>query len=1522
MTRSSLTVTFQALQRCGYEATAVELAEILWLANYLPGSETAEPPAKTTEGVRQEHPGKGPIKAPSSAAAPAVQPASPPIEQSQATGLFSRVADGTITGPTRPATLVRAPAPPALPRALSLSRALRPLLRRRASTRHLQLDEDATADATAASGGHITPVFRPGAERWFEVALVIDDSDSMQIWKQMTAELHQLLVRHGGFRDLRRYRLKAEDGRVALISTSNRRVDPKTISDPSGHRLVIVVTDAVSESWQQPSLRRALFEWSRFSPIVMLQVLPRRMWPHTAVGLAEHVMRPRRAGAPTAEWLVDHGKKGRGRGAAVLQVPVMPLESAQFGQWARSLMQVSAGLCTGAVLGLDPPRAVSTMSSSEDLTARERLQRFRAVSSPEAYQLACYFATRPLTLPVMRIVQRQMMPATGTGELAEFLLGGLIYQVRGDAGSAEAKAPDPETTQYEFYPGVRDILLDQIQEHEAARIVRSIEEYLSSHLGESVRLETLIPDESGKYSISASAMPFVVPGIELLERMGVRPRAAAARSETERILDVLHRHFGADRLPRETEQQLHALRVSPEEQRYRAFSIAVELMSPKQRELMLPLGVTESAPAISPGLWQQLLDRNNVRSLEELGGLSFDDRAQLTLHQNLRNALREQVATSQMGSLHGGIVGAYQRSRKLPGREDRYYYTHFMKHVAAAGDVKLAEDLLFDVSWIAAKIQVQRVPQYLDDLKRFPDSSQIQSLYEVASGKYQHWEDAEEWAMSLLAAWENRYQDAAEADEKADVAPRAVTVGNVYKGRVKRVLGGMQSAFVDIGFERDAFLYVSEVVSPAKGFEGDPLDEGGSEATGTEQPTKPRIEELLREGQEILVQVIKEPAETDGRGARVTMQISLPGRFLVFMPTMDFEAARSIESPEERRRLIDFVREFRESQGFIGGVIVNAAASGRSKDEIFADLAAFQVIWGEINGKLAASPAPSLLFRALRAVEGPAATITPEPRSSVRGWVLVAGLSSAGIQSREVAIADTLGRLLSDGEYGLISGDSPGVDMAVAAGFGKVLRRRNVNVPDVLLYLTRAQRPTHSEGTVVQYSTDREFVEASLSRADAVIVVGSTPFLKELEAAAIDRLIPLITVTAPARSEGFTVTTNVTLTGRTVQEQALDQSALIELASQTLPTAIPGARLQQLAEQYLRSSASNVLKSIESRMITLWPRVSLALDPASERPDVRLLRAIGFRHSLDAAMLEELTQDDESMHVVLQRMLSLKAAFGDARTRQSLPRDLESRLARIFRTVDDGSRLGALASQVRTFLAQELLPLARVVTMVDRAGMPDFRETDAFINVAEPLSDQVARELLEVYDPGWRMAGLARAAARPLEIDTSVLTIEAAEGSEHSERRTVRAILGAIRFESTFPAHVRLALLAVLALAKTGLSLESLSLEDRNHLDLLVRPITDDDKVRELRRRLEAAGTPSITDVREKLTDRENEVFRLLASGKSARAISIELALPERTVKAHRTRLLEKIGVRSDSELAAYAAALEQQKRPGRDEVS
>lgn len=176
----------------------------------------------------------------------------------------------------------------------------------------------------------------------------------------------------------------------------------------------------------------------------------------------------------------------------------------------------------------------------------------------------------------------------------------------------------------------------------------------------------------------------------------------------------------------------------------------------------------------------------------------------------------------------------------------------------------------------------------------------------------------------------------------------ASLLGNIYKGRVNRVLPGMQAAFVDIGLERAAFLYVADVQDDTRVYEMLMGLPGNEEENAPKGPAPgASIEDLLTEGQEIMVQITKEPIGT--KGARVSSHISLPGRYLVYMPEADhIGISRKIEDEEERERLKNIIAGSRPANG---GFIIRTASSGVEEGEIITDMKFLMKIWEKIKEK-------------------------------------------------------------------------------------------------------------------------------------------------------------------------------------------------------------------------------------------------------------------------------------------------------------------------------------------------------------------------------------------------------------------------------------------------------------------------------------------------------------------------------------------------------------------------------------------
>lgn len=171
---------------------------------------------------------------------------------------------------------------------------------------------------------------------------------------------------------------------------------------------------------------------------------------------------------------------------------------------------------------------------------------------------------------------------------------------------------------------------------------------------------------------------------------------------------------------------------------------------------------------------------------------------------------------------------------------------------------------------------------------------------------------------------------------------RRSIVGNIYLGRVKDVLPGMEAAFIDIGLPKNAFLYVEEVIMPEE----------------ESEPLVTRIEEALKPGQRILVQVIKEPMGS--KGARVTTEITLPGRYLVLLPYADFMGI-SRRLPEETRESMRAVAAELKPQGM--GLIMRTAAHDAGVEELRKDLAYLWDLWHSLQSRAGRSKPPSLIYQ-------------------------------------------------------------------------------------------------------------------------------------------------------------------------------------------------------------------------------------------------------------------------------------------------------------------------------------------------------------------------------------------------------------------------------------------------------------------------------------------------------------------------------------------------------------------------------
>ena len=508
-----ITILLQA--KIGLDYRQIE--EVLWLSGVLPAPSVEEAP-------ESPEPPKPPLEDADDRRREQQPPQSPETQPQAADETRDLYTPSTATtGAQFSASRVRVPAAAALPEALLISRALRPLSRRVKSKYLFTLDEDATVEQSARSR-MITPVFTPAAERWFDVALVVEDAPSMVVWRQTIRELAMLLERQGAFRDVRQWRLRIESGKAQLIEPAGAARNVKVLNDPNSRRLVVLLSDCASPRWRDGSLAKVLLEWGAQMPVVIGHMLSERLWRHTATGEASVTVASMTQGAPNRllepelPWW-DEEIAGR------MPFPIISLNHELIGHWARMLTSVGAKYKATLL-----PIESGETTTPEPSTAEERVDRFRSVVSNEAYDLAVFLSVMPLTLPVIRLVHQAMIRNARQEQLAEVLLGQVIRRKT----PPDEQRP-PEEIEYEFYPEVPEILQGEIQYSELDRVFQSVSSFIGRRIGSTRDFVAWIKDSEGDAQIPASSLPFAEIAVPALERMGLANLLKEVETDLRRV---------------------------------------------------------------------------------------------------------------------------------------------------------------------------------------------------------------------------------------------------------------------------------------------------------------------------------------------------------------------------------------------------------------------------------------------------------------------------------------------------------------------------------------------------------------------------------------------------------------------------------------------------------------------------------------------------------------------------------------------------------------------------------------------------------------------------------------------------------------------------------------------------------------------------------------------------------------------------------------------------------------------------
>ena len=387
---------------------------------------------------------------------------------------------------------------------LIFARALRPLCRRLPSA-NMVLDEAATVEQIAEEQLWM-PVLKPDLEPWLEIALVVDESKSMLLWQRTIREVQRLLERYGIFRDVRTWGMvvdRVEDSEgiirqqirirpgIGKAARHQRTHSPAELIDPLGRRLVLIATDCVESHWHDGTMLSALRTWSQSSSIAIIQMLPEWLWSKTALNLAAPVRfqsllpgqpSQRLKAKPLDDWDEIDFKTG-------IQVPIVTLEPKIIKIWSQLVAGKSDVWAPGFVFEpeLFEPDEESEIENDSDsnLSAEQRVEQFHKEASPIAWKLAKLLAAAPIvTLPVIRIIQKELLLKSRQFHVAEVILGGLLRPLQ--LLSEITPETNPDTIRYEFVQGVREALIGSSRRSDAVDVLMVISNFINRGLGRSI----------------------------------------------------------------------------------------------------------------------------------------------------------------------------------------------------------------------------------------------------------------------------------------------------------------------------------------------------------------------------------------------------------------------------------------------------------------------------------------------------------------------------------------------------------------------------------------------------------------------------------------------------------------------------------------------------------------------------------------------------------------------------------------------------------------------------------------------------------------------------------------------------------------------------------------------------------------------------------------------------------------------------------------------------------------------------
>ena len=469
--------------------TGTEIAEILWLAQQTCTHVSVEKttPQPNNDNAKNNQPENTPLQTPNNTQkSPQI---TPPIETQ--VPIYPKPSnDYPDSGLS-----INIPDVSSLPYPQKIAKALRSLIQYIAYGKAVLLNEKATVELMAELNGICIPILEPRRELKFDLAFVIDKSDSMIFWQRIIKELQEIFKHYGIFRNIQIFGIfKDNQGKIYLKQgIGEKRYSPQKLIDPTGRRIIFIVSDCVSEIWRNGTAFNLLKIWGKHNIVAIVQMLPERMWLRTALSLGAMVQLNSSAYTVANRNLsikeiliwddINFHKS--------IKVPVFSLTQDSIKTWSKMVICKgtigAGGFAFSDIVKQEKQQEPQTQDIPQiSLSNEERVYQFRISSSPLARDLVSLLASAPvINLPVVRLIQKNFPSQSEkiVHVIAEVFLGGILKPTK-------VITPDthPDYVEYRFIDEeIRDIFLQDSLGMTSQKIINKISEYIAKQLGKNLQ---------------------------------------------------------------------------------------------------------------------------------------------------------------------------------------------------------------------------------------------------------------------------------------------------------------------------------------------------------------------------------------------------------------------------------------------------------------------------------------------------------------------------------------------------------------------------------------------------------------------------------------------------------------------------------------------------------------------------------------------------------------------------------------------------------------------------------------------------------------------------------------------------------------------------------------------------------------------------------------------------------------------------------------------------------------------------